>query len=105
MPTARATANNAGQPGSPTGTSADAQRMAGAMSEALLAFARSGDPNHAGLPHWPQYEPDRRATMLFDAHSTLADDPRVLTQRSVADAFGIAAGLIHRDLDAPPSVQ
>jgi para-nitrobenzyl esterase len=64
------------QPGSRTGDGADAQRVSDAMSEALLAFARSGDPNHPGLPHWPCYGLDRRATMLFDVDSRTEDDPR-----------------------------
>ena len=68
--------DNIRQPGSRTGDGEAAQAAADAMSDALLAFARTGDPNHAGLPHWPQYELNRRATMLFDARSTVADDPR-----------------------------
>jgi para-nitrobenzyl esterase len=49
--------------------------LADAMQDAWIAFARTGDPNHAGLPTWPAYDTDRRPTMLFDATSTLADDP------------------------------
>lgn len=68
--------DNIRQPGSRTGDFAQAQMTADAMSDALIAFARSGDPNHAGLPHWPQYDLQRRATMLFDAVLRVADDPR-----------------------------
>ncbi len=68
--------DNIRQPGSRTGESAQAQAVADAMSDALIAFARSGNPNHAGLPHWPQYDLQRRETMLFDAVSRVADDPR-----------------------------
>ncbi|MCC8555084.1 carboxylesterase/lipase family protein [Xanthomonas hortorum] len=64
------------QPGSRTGDGADAQRMAAQMSEALLAFARSGDPNHRGLPRWRQYSLQRRETLLFDTPSRLGHDPR-----------------------------
>ncbi len=67
---------NLQQPGSRTGNSAGAQRVANAMSEALLAFARHGNPNHPGIPDWQQYALDRRQTMLFDADCMLADDPR-----------------------------
>jgi len=45
------------------------------VSEAWLAFARTGDPNHSGLPAWPTYDTDRRATMLFDVDCRIADDP------------------------------
>jgi len=68
--------DNIAQPGSRTGDGAQAQAVATAMSEALLAFARSGDPNHAGLPRWEPYALERRQTLLFDATSSLADDPR-----------------------------
>lgn len=59
-----------------TGQGTDAQAMAARMSEALIAFARHGDPNHAGLPRWERYDLDRRQTLLFDRTPVLADDPR-----------------------------
>ncbi|PAK94361.1 carboxylesterase [Stenotrophomonas rhizophila] len=62
--------------GSRTGEAADAQRMAAAMSDALIAFARTGNPQHPGLPQWEQYGLDRRQTMLFNTPPQLADDPR-----------------------------
>lgn len=68
--------DNVRRPGSRTGDGGDAQRMADAMSEALLAFARNGDPNHAGIPRWKPYSLPHRETLLFDLPSTLADDPR-----------------------------
>lgn len=68
--------DNIAQPGSRTGTGEGARRMAAAMSEALLAFARSGNPNHAGLPEWKPYSLPRRQTMVVDDRSRLVDDPR-----------------------------
>ena len=68
--------DNIGQPGSRTGDGADAQAMADAMSEALLALARHGDPNHRGIARWEPYSIARRQTLLFDVPATLADDPR-----------------------------
>jgi para-nitrobenzyl esterase len=53
----------------------EAPALAERMSEAWLAFARSGDPNHPGLPNWPVYDTDRRPTMLFDVDCSVADDP------------------------------
>ncbi|WP_164740845.1 carboxylesterase family protein [Xanthomonas sp. BRIP62409] len=64
------------QPGARTGDGADAQRMAAQMSQALLAFARSGNPNHRSLPHWTPYSLQRRETLLFDIPSRLEHDPR-----------------------------
>jgi para-nitrobenzyl esterase len=46
------------------------------MMAAYLAFARSGDPNHRGLPHWPKYDLSKRATMIFDRAAHVENDPR-----------------------------
>jgi para-nitrobenzyl esterase len=73
--------DNIRQPGSRTGDGADAQKMADAMSGALLALARHRDPNHAGLARWEPYSMARRQTMLFDVPATLADDPRGAERR------------------------
>jgi para-nitrobenzyl esterase len=58
-----------------TGDGAELQGIADAMHGAWIAFARTGDPNHDGIPTWPQYDIDRRATMRFDATVELVDDP------------------------------
>ena len=42
---------------------------------AWVAFARSGDPNHAKLPEWTTYELRDRAMMRFDDPSRLELDP------------------------------
>lgn len=68
--------DNIRQPGSRTGDGAQAQSVADAMSDALIAFARNGDPNHRGLPAWAPYSLQERETMLFDTPSSLALDPR-----------------------------
>ncbi len=49
-----------------TGGGAQAETLAGRMSDAWIAFARTGNPNTPSLPHWPAYTPDQRATMFFD---------------------------------------
>ncbi|WP_313210572.1 carboxylesterase/lipase family protein [Stenotrophomonas sp.] len=64
------------RPGSRTGDGESATRVAATMSEALIAFARHGDPNHGALPRWQTYSLARRETMLFDTPSQQADDPR-----------------------------
>ena len=45
------------------------QVVADAMSDAWLAFARTGDPG------WPAYDREDRATMIFDLESKVVDDP------------------------------
>ena len=49
--------------------------LAGAMHGAWGAFVRTGVPQHEGLPQWPPYDVDRRATMQLDAESTVVPDP------------------------------
>ena len=68
--------DNIAQPESRTGTEANAQKVADQMSEAFIAFARSGNPAHPGIPQWRPYELAARSTMVFDAESQLVDDPR-----------------------------
>jgi len=49
--------------------------VAGAMHAAWIAFARTGSPVHDGLPAWPAYDGDGRATMSFGVPCHLDDDP------------------------------
>jgi para-nitrobenzyl esterase len=58
-----------------TGGGAERQQIADAMHRAWIAFARDGAPQHAGLPEWPRYDEQRRATMRFDAACEVLDDP------------------------------
>ena len=84
--------DNTARPGSRTGHGAQATQMATVMSEALLAFARHGNPNHAGLPNWETYSLARRQTLLFDNHTRLADDPRGGERRLYAQVPFIQRG-------------
>jgi para-nitrobenzyl esterase len=58
-----------------TGHGSERGPIADAMHRAWIAFARDGDPNHAGLPQWPQYDLDQRATMRFDTECEVLFDP------------------------------
>jgi para-nitrobenzyl esterase len=51
------------------------QVVADQMSSAWLAFARTGDPNTAGVPAWPAYDAETRATMMFNLQSQVVNDP------------------------------
>lgn len=68
-----------------SGTGESQQALADVMSEAWLAFARTGNPNHPGLPDWPQYQTDDRATMIFDTTPAVVNDPR-RQERAILDA-------------------
>ncbi len=56
-------------PGSPS-----ARILAGRMSAAWTAFARTGNPDTADLPHWPVYARDTRQAVIFDNESRIVRD-------------------------------
>jgi len=58
------------------GTGPRPQQMADMMSRAWAAFARSGSPDHAGIPKWLPYTLEKRETMIFDIPPRLANDPQ-----------------------------
>jgi para-nitrobenzyl esterase len=49
-----------------TGGGKEAYTLAGKVSQAWVNFARTGNPNHKGLPTWQKYSPEKGATMIFD---------------------------------------
>ena len=57
-----------------------AQPLSDAIQDALLAFARTGDPSTPALP-WPIYAPPRRATMILDRTISVAEAPREAKRR------------------------
>ncbi len=63
-----------------------AQPLATAMSQTLIAFAKAGDPNHPGLPHWPAYDLKQRATMIWNTPPHIFDDPRKNERELAAQA-------------------
>ena len=73
------------------GDDADRQALSDAMVDAWLAFARTGDPSHAGLPSWSRWRSADRATMIFDNPCELALDP--LSEER--EAWGSAAFSVH----------
>lgn len=79
-------------PGSATGDGEEARQVSATMQQALVAFARAGDPNYSGMPRWEPYTLPRRATMVFDAQSRLADDPRGAERRLFAKVPFIQQG-------------
>lgn len=59
-----------------TGNGPAAQKLADQMSAAWVAFARSGNPNHSGMPQWAAFNTTERPTMVFgEKQTTLVNDP------------------------------
>ena len=83
--------DNVAKPGA-TATGPGAQAMADQLSEAFLAFARTGDPNCKTIPKWAPYALPRRQTMVFDTPSKLASDPRGAERRLFEKVPFVQAG-------------
>ena len=73
--------DNVAKSESMSGIGPDQQRIADLMSEAWLAFARTGNPNNKLLPTWPAYDASRRATMVFDLKPQVVNDVRGVERR------------------------
>jgi para-nitrobenzyl esterase len=58
-----------------TGAGQDRYALQEKMSTAWAAFARTGNPNHKGLPSWPAFKNDQRATMIFNNECKVVNDP------------------------------
>lgn len=58
-----------------TGSGQERYALAERISGAWVAFARTGDPNHKGLPDWPSFNNTERATMIFNKECKVIKDP------------------------------
>lgn len=67
--------NNVDVAASMTGGGQDRYALASEISGAFANFARTGNPNHAGIPEWAPFDGDRRATLIFANEVRLARDP------------------------------
>jgi para-nitrobenzyl esterase len=73
-----------------TGKGADRQALADRMAKAWVAFARTGDPNHAGLPKWAKFDTTTRATMVFDKECKVVNDPHAAEQKLLRQLVSLA---------------
>jgi len=68
-----------------TGGGPDARALAEKVSEAWIHFARTGNPNHPGIPHWTEFTPDSVPTMIFDNKTEVLNNPDGGEQASIAE--------------------
>jgi para-nitrobenzyl esterase len=69
-----------------TGGGDDARTLASQMSRSLVAFARTGDPNHDGIPKWTPFTESNRAMMIWDSTSEVKIDPDRDARQALAPA-------------------
>ena len=48
-------------------------KLAQEWSQRILAFAKTGNPNLQGLPHWPQYDATSRQSLVLDENSRIEE--------------------------------
>lgn len=59
-----------------TGRDSHREALMKQIQQAWINFARTGDPNHPGLPKWAKYDEKTRATMELGIDCQMANDPR-----------------------------
>ncbi len=67
-----------------TADASDSKRAS--VETAWVRFARTGDPNGAGLPTWPAFTAERVPTMVFDNHCQALDGPDAPEQTIIAQS-------------------
>jgi para-nitrobenzyl esterase len=78
--------NNSDRAAAMTGGGPEARELGGRMSDAWIAFARKGDPNHPGLPKWPTFTAKEGALMIFDNKCEIRMNPDGEGRRAVYGA-------------------
>jgi para-nitrobenzyl esterase len=69
-----------------SGGTTEASVLSKQISTAWVNFARTGNPNHNGLPHWPVYTSEQRATMYLDTPCAVRNNPEGEGLRLIAQS-------------------
>ena len=68
-----------------TGSAQERYKLGHIMSAAWAAFARSGNPDHADMPHWPAFDAATYPTMVFDDDVRVVNDPNKEERLALAE--------------------
>ena len=68
-----------------TGNRPESHQLASRAAGAWAAFAKTGNPNHSGIPRWEAYN-DKKPTMIFNTECTAANDPDGELREAVLEA-------------------
>jgi para-nitrobenzyl esterase len=74
------------------GTGAELGAVADQVSSAWVAFARTGNPSVPGR-QWPAFDPQTRATMVFNVESRVVNDPYGEERRALAEIRAAQASM------------
>jgi para-nitrobenzyl esterase len=77
--------NNVEVAASMTGAGNDRYALADEISGAFAEFARTGDPNHSGIPAWSPFDARDRQTMVFNNDTRLEPDPHGAERKALAE--------------------
>jgi para-nitrobenzyl esterase len=71
-----------------TGGGPEARALSAKVADAWVQFARTGNPNHPGIPNWAPFSPKTVPTMMFDNNVELALDPDGKERKSLPEFKG-----------------
>jgi para-nitrobenzyl esterase len=66
-----------------TGDVPEARALAAQVSEAWIHFARTGNPNHSGLPAWPAFTAEKCPSMIFDSPCEMKINPDTAERKAI----------------------
>jgi para-nitrobenzyl esterase len=66
-----------------TGGGPGPRSLAANVSEAWIHFARSGNPNHGGIPNLPSFSVENCPTMIFDTPCKMQNNPDKEERRAI----------------------
>lgn len=70
------------------GSGPERQPLADKMCAAYVAFARTGNPNHPGIPNWPAFNTQERPTMVWNNECQVVNYPFGTEKAALREARG-----------------